>query len=186
MTYRHLEWTPPPALAAGEKLVTLAPAQDLKKEDPPPARSVELRFSRPPGGMPMLANPHAVGAYLITALRSELDDPREMAWVLALSMRNRLLTPPYVLSIGSDGYTTLDVRNVYRFALAAGADRIIVAHSHPSGSTEPSPDDGAVTSLLQRAGQVLGVELIDHVILAGCHRDEETPRYFSFREAGRL
>jgi DNA repair protein RadC len=54
-----------------------------------------------------------------------------------------------------------------------------VFHNHPSGDPSPSHEDVALTGRLAAAGQVMGIELLDHVILADA-------RYYSFREVGQL
>lgn len=172
-------------LAAGCVDVRLL-AQDLKKDPPPLTRTVKLTFDRPIGGLPILSTYDQTADYLVRTLRPELDDPREHAWVLALSSKLRLLTPPYLLSIGDEQSTHIQAATVYRFALVSGADRIVVVHSHPSGDVCPSDNDVLVTGDLVHAGKVLDIELADHFILAGCHRTTEIPEWYSFRKAGRL
>jgi len=54
---------------------------------------------------------------------------------------------------------------------------VIVAHNHPSGDTTPSPEDKETTRRLVKAGELLGVPVLDHVIIAG-------DSFFSFREHG--
>ena len=70
-------------------------------------------------------------------------------------------------------------REVYAPALALRAAALVVAHNHPSGDPEPSAEDRATTRRLQRAGRLLGVELLDHVVIAG-------DAYVSFLEQGGL
>lgn len=57
-------------------------------------------------------------------------------------------------------------REVFRPALLTNCASIIVAHNHPSGDVTPSPNDNALTRRLKRAGKILGIELIDHIIVA--------------------
>lgn len=61
--------------------------------------------------------------------------------------------------------TVVHPREVFRVAVAFGAGGIFVAHNHPSGDASPSAEDRAITSELYRAGQVLHIPLIDHVIV---------------------
>ena len=70
-------------------------------------------------------------------------------------------------------------REVYAPAVTLRAAAVVVAHNHPSGDPEPSAEDRATTRRLQRAGRLLGVELLDHVVIAG-------PAYVSFLEQGWL
>jgi len=68
---------------------------------------------------------------------------------------------------------------VYRFAIAANAPRIALAHNHPSGDSTPSTADVALTRRVRDAGQILGVALLDHLVCG-----EST--YTSFADTGRL
>lgn len=70
-------------------------------------------------------------------------------------------------------------REVFKRALLMNAAAIFVAHNHPSGDTTPSRDDFATTENLRKAGGILGVPLLDHIIVG------DTPeKCFSFLEAG--
>ena len=76
-------------------------------------------------------------------------------------------------------------REVFSGAIARRAAAIIVVHNHPSGDPTPSEQDIKVTRDLMRAGQLLKIELVDHIILG--RRTEERPRDFvSLRELGYL
>jgi DNA repair protein RadC len=68
------------------------------------------------------------------------------------------------LTRGSDGFTVVDCRQVFRPAVALGAVATIVAHNHPSGDPTPSGPDRDVTRRLVRAGEVLGIRLLDHLV----------------------
>ena len=70
-------------------------------------------------------------------------------------------------------------REVFKPAILAGSAAIL-AHSHPSGDPEPSAEDIALTRRLAAAGQLLGIELLDHVIIG------EAGRFVSLRERGVL
>ena len=61
--------------------------------------------------------------------------------------------------------TVVDVKIVFQVALKAHASGLIVAHNHPSGNTEPSSQDLAITKKLKEAGQLLDLNLLDHIIL---------------------
>jgi DNA repair protein RadC len=86
----------------------------------------------------------------------------------------------------SDG--TLDTilvhpREVFRRAIAANAHAIVLAHNHPSGDPTPSAADIKVTKDLIRAGQILKIEVIDHIII-GRATTERAKEYSSMRELG--
>ncbi len=74
-------------------------------------------------------------------------------------------------------------REVFRTAIAAGASAIVLAHNHPSGDPAPSEADIRVTRDLIRAGQILKIEVLDHVIL-GRRSLERARDYVSLRELG--
>lgn len=69
------------------------------------------------------------------------------------------------LSIGSDGLTIVDPRQVFRPAVGLGANYVIIAHNHPSGDPTPSAMDREVTRRVRRAGEVLDIHLIDHIVI---------------------
>lgn len=84
------------------------------------------------------------------------------------------------LSRGTLSQTLVCPVDVFRTALLAQAVAIVVGHNHPSGHPTPSPEDFALTKRLAEAGQLLGIQVADHVIVTAEHR------YFSFKEAGHL
>jgi DNA repair protein RadC len=101
----------------------------------------------------------------VPLLRPLLDgQDRECGVLMALDTRHRVIATA-VISIGTAAHTFLAPREVYRDALTFGASAIIVAHNHPSGDATPSDDDREITRRLSRAGEMLGVELLDHLVL---------------------
>lgn len=70
-------------------------------------------------------------------------------------------------------------REVFAYAVADRASGIIIAHNHPSGPVDPSTYDRETTRQLKSAGEILGIELLDHVIF-------NRANYFSFLENGVL
>lgn len=102
--------------------------------------------------------------------------PVERFGVMLLDTRHRLISSK-VISIGSLDASMAHPREVFREAVTAGAAAIIAFHNHPSGDPAPSRDDVLLTARLRSAGSLLGVDLVDHVILA------ETT-YCSMKERG--
>jgi len=80
-----------------------------------------------------------------------------------------------IISIGSLNASIVHPREVYLPAIAISAASLVLAHNHPSGDPTPSEEDLAITRRLHEAGRLLGIELVDHVVVA---RDA----YASFRE----
>jgi DNA repair protein RadC len=104
--------------------------------------------------------------------------PFEQFGVVLLDTKNRVLRVR-IVSTGSIDGTLVHPREVFREAALAHASGVVLFHNHPSGDPAPSPDDFRLTRRLQRAGIVMGIDVVDHVIVAD-------RRYFSFREAGKL
>ena len=102
--------------------------------------------------------------------------PVERFGVMLLDTRHRLIAAR-VISIGSLDASMAHPREVFREAVVAGAAAVIAFHNHPSGDPAPSREDVLLTARLKSAGSVIGVDLVDHVILA------ET-RYCSMKEQG--
>lgn len=84
-----------------------------------------------------------------------------------------------VIAIGTVSSCLVHPREVFRPALMVGAVGVVAFHNHPSCDITPSSEDVAVTERLLRAGDLVGVRLLDHLVVGG-------QRFFSFAEAGRL
>ena len=90
----------------------------------------------------------------------------ERVFVLPLDANGKVLAKPILVSVGhEDGTTAVDVGAIFREALKAGAEEIIVAHNHPSGNLTPSKADLRLTEELKSRAEWLGLEFIDHIIL---------------------
>jgi DNA repair protein RadC len=76
-------------------------------------------------------------------------------------------------------------REAFRPALARQAHAVILVHNHPSGDPHPSDADRHVTRQMKQAGELLRIELLDHVILGAPRHGDERP-YFSFKDGGLL
>ena len=90
----------------------------------------------------------------------------ERVFVLPLDANGKVLADPILVSVGhEDGTAQIDAGAIFREALKAGAEEIIVAHNHPSGDLTPSKADITVAAKLREAGDLLGVPILDHIIL---------------------
>lgn len=98
--------------------------------------------------------------------------------VLLLDVKHRLLGTR-VITIGTATETLAHPRDIFREVLRQGATRVVVAHNHPSGSVEPSPEDLALTRQLLAGAQFLDVPLLDHLILGNGN-------YLSLRQTTQL
>ena len=95
--------------------------------------------------------------------------------IVMLDTKHRVLRIK-IVSIGSLDTTVVHPREVFREAAAASAAAIVLFHNHPSGDPTPSRDDLVLTSRMVRAGEVMGIDVVDHLILAD-------HRYYSLVEA---
>jgi len=91
---------------------------------------------------------------------------KEHFWALALNTKNRLLHIIEV-SVGSLNASIVHPRELYKDAVSLSAASVVVVHNHPSGDPTPSGADIQLTHRLQKAGDVMGIELLDHVIVGG-------------------
>ncbi len=91
--------------------------------------------------------------------------PVEQFGVVLLDTKHRVLRTT-VLSVGTLDASIVHPREVFRAAASAGAAALVVFHNHPSGDPTPSEDDVALTKRLVRAGDLMGIPVLDHVIVA--------------------
>lgn len=102
----------------------------------------------------------------------------EQFGAVLLDTKHRVLRVS-LLSIGTLDASIVHPRDVFREAAGGGAAAIIVFHNHPSGDPRPSTEDVVLTRRLIRAGEMMGIEVLDHVIIA-------ENRFHSLRESGDL
>jgi DNA repair protein RadC len=119
------------------------------------------------------ARPRDAATYLMPMYGAQ---PVEQFGIVLLDTKHRVLRTK-LLSVGTLDASLVHPREVFRAASSGGAAAIVLFHNHPSGDPTPSPDDIALTRRLRAAGELMGIEVIDHVILADTV-------YFSFREKG--
>jgi DNA repair protein RadC len=81
--------------------------------------------------------------------------------------RRRKFVAVEVLTVGSDGFTVVEPRQVYRWALRQirPVSAILIAHNHPSGDATPSSQDQEVTRRVAAVGRLLGIPLLDHLVI---------------------
>lgn len=112
-------------------------------------------------------------------LRKEARDlDRECFWRIDLDARNVAVAWECV-SIGTTTAALVHPAVFFRACLLTAACGVIAVHNHVSLDPSPSPEDKATTTRLRKAGELLGIPLLDHVVLAD-------GRFYSFREGGLL
>ena len=92
------------------------------------------------------------------------SSPVENFVAFVLNARHQI-TAIVPLTVGILDASLIHPREVFRAAILGNARAIIVAHNHPSGDWTPSTEDHAVTTQLERAGQIVGIPVLDHVVV---------------------
>lgn len=124
------------------------------------------------GNLPVIQTPEAV-CDQVTEIRGR---KKEHFLVLYLNTRNQLLAKEFV-SIGTLNASLVHPREVFEPAVRLSAASVVLVHNHPSGDPSPSEEDRELTRRLAEAGRLLGIDVLDHVIVA-------EGRHFSLQENG--
>ena len=124
---------------------------------------------------PAIRSPEEASALFMSEFKG-LD--KEHFRAVLLNTKNHVLKTVEI-SVGSLDASLVHPRECFRPAVAASAASIILLHNHPSGDPEPSADDIAITKRLKETGQVLGIEVLDHIIFGA-------GKYVSLKEKGLL
>lgn len=138
-------------------------------------RDTFVGYSSKSQGAPNLDGPIKVSDFMRPHLK-HLD--REEFFVLLMDAKmglRRVLR----ITTGSLSAALVHPRDVFKLAVQEPAHAVILIHNHPSGDPEPSDEDKSLTARLVAAGDILGIRVTDHVIVAG-------DTWFSFSEAGIL
>ncbi len=116
-------------------------------------------------------NPWDIYKYYMESLRYEM---KEVFKVVLLNTKNEIITDIDV-SVGTLNSSLVHPREVFREAIKRSTNKIILMHNHPSGNIEPSKEDKNITNRLIKCGDIIGIEVIDHIIIGD-------GVYFSFKE----
>ncbi len=157
----HSEWAELPGIGPG-KAATILAALELGRRT----------MSRTRPGDP-LSTPAAAAEYLRPRFHNET---RETLWIIGLDAKN----VPVVESIvgqGTADRAPAHPREVFAPLLRAGALKGVLSHNHPSGDPEPSSADISLTRKMIEAGNILGIPIVDHIIIAN-------DQHISLREMG--
>jgi DNA repair protein RadC len=114
---------------------------------------------------------------VVRAIRASITDKaKEHFKILLLNTRNKIIRIG-TISIGTLNASLVHPREVFKEALIHDAFSVILAHNHPSGDCEPSEEDLRITTRLRDAGNLMGIEVLDHIIIT-------SQSYFSFKGKG--
>jgi DNA repair protein RadC len=105
-----------------------------------------------------------------------VDEKRESFYAVMLDGKNRVVAKVRI-SLGSLGASIVHPREAFRSAVREAAAAVIFVHNHPSGDPTPSAEDRRTTERLRRAGEVMGIPVLDHVVVG-------RGRYWSFADNG--
>lgn len=125
-------------------------------------------------GRPVISSPADVDGLLRGRIANR---DRENFVAVLLNTKNEVLEIS-TISIGTLSNSLVHPREVFKPAVRASAASVVLAHNHPSGKVEPSREDREVTGRLVDAAEILGIEVLDHVIVGD--------GYFSMKERGML
>ncbi len=109
-------------------------------------------------------------------LFSDLADLEfETFWIVLLSNSQKFIKK-VCISEGGWSETSVDLKKLFKICLENNSSKIILAHNHPSGNTLPSESDRAITERISKAGKILSINVLDHIILG------KNGEYYSFVE----
>lgn len=89
---------------------------------------------------------------------------REVFLCITVNARHQISTV-HIVSVGSLNASIVHPREVYKHAIRENAAAILLVHNHPSGETDPSEDDRAITRRLVQVGELVGISVLDHLIV---------------------
>lgn len=118
-----------------------------------------------------IKNPWDIYKYYMESLRYQY---KEIFKIVLLNTKNEIITDVDI-SMGTLNSSLVHPREVFREAIRRSSNKIILLHNHPSGNCEPSKEDKSITNRLKDCGELIGIEVIDHIIIGD-------GVYFSFKE----
>lgn len=118
----------------------------------------------------------------VIATQAHFQPDQEQFYVLCLNVRKRI-TGHVLVALGTVDSVVVHPREVFRAAIVTGSSGIVLMHNHPSGDATPSEADVKVTSDLIRAGQIIKIDVVDHVVM-GEQTATELRGWVSLRECG--
>lgn len=155
------------------------PVKPLKfPSQPQEWKIISLRECPTPEDMQLCDTPdRAVSYWRTNIVQHPYFNPECENFVALMLNTRRRIKGHYLVSIGTMDTILVHPREVFRLAIMASASALVLGHNHPSGDPQPSEADIKVTRDLIRAGQLLKIEVLDHIIVGN-------PRHTSLRELG--
>lgn len=136
-----------------------------RKLDVLPRISEVGRFVREVTESVQVVTPTIAGQYLLEQVFTPFEQfDQEETWVLLLNTKH-WITHDVMVYRGTVNSAIIRAAEIFKPAVRVNAQVIIMAHNHPSGSPDPSPEDIQVTQHLEQVGRQLEIELLDHIIV---------------------
>lgn len=124
-----------------------------------------------------LRTPADAAEYLMTQVYFPFEQfKQEHLYVLLINQKQRI-THDVLVYIGTVNAMQIRIAELFREAVKQNAPSIVLSHNHPSGSSEPSPEDIQVSEIVAEASKLLQIDLLDHIIVGN-------QAWFSFKEHG--
>jgi len=129
----------------------------------------------------IMDSPERVFQYMLDAF--DFNPVQESMWVIALDRKNHAIGRT-MISLGVLTGTLIEPREIFRIAILSNSSAIILVHNHPSGDPSPSSADIRVTRKVRQASEIMGIDLVDHVIVGNPADDRSMSGYYSFADNG--
>lgn len=110
-------------------------------------------------------------------IKTYLEQQEQENFVVIALDGSHKVTSVRVVFVGTVNKSMVHPREVFRYAIMENASAVIICHNHPSGSTNPSNYDCEATEVLKKAGEIIGINILDHIIIGNGD-------YYSFVEHG--
>ncbi len=151
-----------------------------KFKEPQEYKVIALRDCPLPENMHLCDTPEqAVEYWKIHVTKNPYYDPERECFVVLMLNTRRRVRGHQLVSIGTLDTVLVHPRDVFRVAVIANASALVLLHNHPSGEPEPSQADIKITRDLIRAGQLMKIEILDHIIIgAQRHCSTRAQGYF--------
>ena len=133
-----------------------------------------------PSERPAIKNSHDAHKIFFDSWDTATIEHKETVKMLLLNRANKVLGITTISEGGLSG-TLMDVRMIFQYAIKGNACGIIIAHNHPSGNSNPSESDQKITQKIKEVGNLLDIQLLDHIILT-----PEKEIFRSFADEGQI
>lgn len=125
---------------------------------------------------PEIRSPLSIAKYM----RGRFSDEKKEEFHVLLLDSQMCVMRSELVTIGLADRSLVHPREVFRPAIREACSSVIISHNHPSGSVKPSGNDMEVTTVLCKAGEIIGIKVVDHIIVSTRASAMSKPEFFSF------